>query len=173
MCNVTEVHKTSKYSDITSEMFMLSRSSHSCVTSDSNLYTNRTVRHVACSLLYCSEPENPREGVIRKQILVRTANVDSVWVHCRKIRAASVVPSLQMASKTGRTWLDCKNPQRADIFFRLAVKVRNKKSQRVKLSKQKRVFLTSYDITRAWKPSIANWHLEVTEQLTSLHPRRM
>ncbi|XP_010784460.1 testis-expressed sequence 11 protein [Notothenia coriiceps] len=27
------------------------------------------VRHVACSLLYCSEPENPPEGVIRKQIL--------------------------------------------------------------------------------------------------------
>ncbi|XP_075337763.1 testis-expressed protein 11 isoform X2 [Odontesthes bonariensis] len=27
-----------------------------------------------------------------------------------------------MASKTGRTWLDCKNPQMADIFLRLAVK---------------------------------------------------
>ncbi|XP_041800433.1 testis-expressed protein 11 [Chelmon rostratus] len=54
------------------------------------------VRHVSCSLLYCCEPENPTEGVIRKQIL--------------------------MASKTGRTWLDCKNPQMADNFFRLAVK---------------------------------------------------
>ncbi|XP_023184572.1 testis-expressed protein 11-like [Xiphophorus maculatus] len=28
------------------------------------------VRHVACSLLYCCEPENPTEGAIRKQILV-------------------------------------------------------------------------------------------------------
>ncbi|KAM7000011.1 testis-expressed protein 11 [Tautogolabrus adspersus] len=54
------------------------------------------VRHVACSLLYCCDPENPTEGVIRKQIL--------------------------MASKTGRTWLDCKNPQMADNFLRLAVK---------------------------------------------------
>ncbi|KAM7389917.1 hypothetical protein PAMP_023861 [Pampus punctatissimus] len=54
------------------------------------------VRHVACSLLYCCEPENPTEGIIRKQIL--------------------------MASKTGRTWLDCKNPQMADNFLRLAVK---------------------------------------------------
>ncbi|XP_051277031.1 testis-expressed protein 11 isoform X1 [Dicentrarchus labrax] len=54
------------------------------------------VRHVACSLLYCCEPENPTEGAIRKQIL--------------------------MASKTGRTWLDCKNPQMADNFLRLAVK---------------------------------------------------
>ncbi|XP_028444471.1 testis-expressed protein 11 isoform X2 [Perca flavescens] len=54
------------------------------------------VRHVACSLLYCCEPENPTEGVIRKQIL--------------------------MASKTGRTWLDCKNPQMADNFLRCAVK---------------------------------------------------
>ncbi|XP_053285102.1 testis-expressed protein 11 [Pleuronectes platessa] len=54
------------------------------------------VRHVACSLLYCCEPENPTEGIIRKQIL--------------------------MASKTGRTWLDCKNPQMADHFLRLAVK---------------------------------------------------
>ncbi|KAK5616835.1 hypothetical protein CRENBAI_018314 [Crenichthys baileyi] len=54
------------------------------------------VRHVACSLLYCCEPENPTEGAIRKQIL--------------------------MASKTGRTWLDCKNPQMADHFLRLAVK---------------------------------------------------
>ncbi|XP_069027812.1 testis-expressed protein 11 [Embiotoca jacksoni] len=54
------------------------------------------VRHVACGLLYCCEPENPTEGVIRRQIL--------------------------MASKTGRTWLDCKNPQMADEFLRLAVK---------------------------------------------------
>ncbi|XP_013888319.1 testis-expressed sequence 11 protein [Austrofundulus limnaeus] len=54
------------------------------------------VRHVACSLLYCCEPENPTEGAIRKQIL--------------------------MASKTGRTWLECKNPQMADNFLRLAVK---------------------------------------------------
>ncbi|XP_044061463.1 testis-expressed protein 11 isoform X2 [Siniperca chuatsi] len=53
------------------------------------------VRHIACSLLYCCEPENPTEGVIRKQIL---------------------------ASKTGRTWLDCRNPQMADNFLRLAVK---------------------------------------------------
>uniref|UniRef100_A0A3B4YEZ3 Protein ZIP4 homolog n=1 Tax=Seriola lalandi dorsalis TaxID=1841481 RepID=A0A3B4YEZ3_SERLL len=51
-------------------------------------------RHVACSLLYCCEPENPTEGIIRKQIL--------------------------MASKTGRTWLDCKNSQMADHFLRLA-----------------------------------------------------
>ncbi|XP_070818710.1 testis-expressed protein 11 [Chaetodon trifascialis] len=54
------------------------------------------VRHVACSLMYCCEPESPTEGVIRKQIL--------------------------MASKTGKTWLDCKNPQMADNFLRLAVK---------------------------------------------------
>ncbi|XP_074504627.1 testis-expressed protein 11 [Sebastes fasciatus] len=54
------------------------------------------VRHVACSLLCCCEPENPTEGVLRKQIL--------------------------MASKTGRTWLDCKNPQMADSFLRFAVK---------------------------------------------------
>ncbi|XP_059202735.1 testis-expressed protein 11 isoform X2 [Centropristis striata] len=54
------------------------------------------VRHVACSLLYCCEPESPTEGVLRKQIL--------------------------MASKTGRSWLDCKNPQMADNFLSLAVK---------------------------------------------------
>uniref|UniRef100_A0A3Q2PNC1 Protein ZIP4 homolog n=1 Tax=Fundulus heteroclitus TaxID=8078 RepID=A0A3Q2PNC1_FUNHE len=54
------------------------------------------VRHVACTLLYCCEPENPTEGAIRKQIL--------------------------MAGKTGRTWLDCKNPQMADHFLGLAVK---------------------------------------------------
>lgn len=28
-----------------------------------------------------------------------------------------------MASKTGRTWLDCKKPQLADNFLSLAVKV--------------------------------------------------
>ncbi|XP_030595753.1 testis-expressed protein 11 isoform X2 [Archocentrus centrarchus] len=54
------------------------------------------VRHVACSLLYSCEPENPTEGTIRKQIL--------------------------MASKTGRTWLDCKNPQMADKYLSLSVK---------------------------------------------------
>ncbi|XP_028272369.1 testis-expressed protein 11 [Parambassis ranga] len=54
------------------------------------------VRHAACSLLYCYDAENPTEGAIRIQIL--------------------------MASKTGRTWLDCRNPQMADPFLRLAVK---------------------------------------------------
>uniref|UniRef100_A0A3B4AXW2 Protein ZIP4 homolog n=1 Tax=Periophthalmus magnuspinnatus TaxID=409849 RepID=A0A3B4AXW2_9GOBI len=53
-------------------------------------------RHVACTLLYCCEPERPTEGTLRKQIL--------------------------MASKTGRTWLDCRNPQMADSFLKLAVK---------------------------------------------------
>ncbi|XP_068445351.1 testis-expressed protein 11 [Clinocottus analis] len=64
----------------------------------STLSTNQKakVRHVACSLLCCCEPENPTEGIIRKQIL--------------------------MASKTGRTWMDCKNPQMADNFLRFAVK---------------------------------------------------
>ncbi|XP_070693295.1 testis-expressed protein 11 [Pempheris klunzingeri] len=61
------------------------------------------VRHVACTLLYCCEPENPTEGVIRKQILASNTGGP-------------------MASKTGRTWLDCKNPQMADNFLRLAVK---------------------------------------------------
>lgn len=28
-----------------------------------------------------------------------------------------------MSSKTGRSWLDCKDPQMADHFLRLAVKV--------------------------------------------------
>ncbi|XP_061691448.1 testis-expressed protein 11 isoform X2 [Syngnathoides biaculeatus] len=54
------------------------------------------VRHAACSLLYCSKPVNLTEGAIRKQIM--------------------------MASTTGRTWLDCRNPQIADNFLRLAVK---------------------------------------------------
>ncbi|KAI5105128.1 testis-expressed protein 11 isoform X1, partial [Silurus meridionalis] len=53
------------------------------------------VRHIACRLLYLCEPENPSENTIRKQIL--------------------------MASKTGRTWLDCKNPKLADVFFSQAV----------------------------------------------------
>ncbi|XP_076005392.1 testis-expressed protein 11 [Genypterus blacodes] len=54
------------------------------------------VRHVACSLLYCCEGDNPTEGILHKQIL--------------------------MAGKTGRSWLDCKNTQMADNFLRLAVK---------------------------------------------------
>ncbi|XP_066505252.1 testis-expressed protein 11 isoform X2 [Hoplias malabaricus] len=53
------------------------------------------VRHVACRLLYLCELEIPTENDIRKRIL--------------------------MASKTGRTWLDCKNPKFADDFLRLAV----------------------------------------------------
>ncbi|XP_026773644.1 testis-expressed protein 11 isoform X2 [Pangasianodon hypophthalmus] len=53
------------------------------------------VRHIACRLLYLCEPENPSENTIRKQIL--------------------------MASKTGRTWLDCKNPKLADDFLSQAV----------------------------------------------------
>ncbi|XP_065128000.2 testis-expressed protein 11 [Paramisgurnus dabryanus] len=53
------------------------------------------VRHVACRLLHSCGPENPSENVVRKQIL--------------------------MASKTGRTWLDCKQPKFADYFLSLAV----------------------------------------------------
>ncbi|XP_051931178.1 testis-expressed protein 11 [Hippocampus zosterae] len=53
-------------------------------------------RHAACCLMYCSEPVNPPEGTIRKQIL--------------------------MAGRTGRTWLDCKNPEMADNFLKLAIK---------------------------------------------------
>ncbi|KAF4091426.1 hypothetical protein AMELA_G00036820 [Ameiurus melas] len=52
------------------------------------------VRHIACRLLYLCEPENPSEKAIRKQIL--------------------------MASKTGKTWLECKNPKLADDFLSLA-----------------------------------------------------
>ncbi|XP_029586129.1 testis-expressed protein 11 isoform X5 [Salmo trutta] len=61
-----------------------------------NEHQKAKVRHVACRLLYACEPENPAEGAVRKQIL--------------------------MASKTGRTWLDCKKPQLADNFLSLAVK---------------------------------------------------
>ncbi|XP_041846510.1 testis-expressed protein 11 isoform X2 [Melanotaenia boesemani] len=46
--------------------------------------------------MYLCESDSPTEGTLRKQIL--------------------------MASKTGKTWLDCKNPQMADNFLNLAVK---------------------------------------------------
>ncbi|XP_077433772.1 testis-expressed protein 11 isoform X2 [Vanacampus margaritifer] len=54
------------------------------------------VRHAACCLMYCSNPVNPPEGAIRKQIL--------------------------MACRTGRTWLNCKNPLVADQFLKMAMK---------------------------------------------------
>ncbi|KAJ0002926.1 hypothetical protein NQD34_008075, partial [Periophthalmus magnuspinnatus] len=66
------------------------------VGNDISTHLKAKVRHVACTLLYCCEPERPTEGTLRKQIL--------------------------MASKTGRTWLDCRNPQMADSFLKLAVK---------------------------------------------------
>ncbi|XP_056625690.1 testis-expressed protein 11 isoform X2 [Triplophysa dalaica] len=53
------------------------------------------VRHVACRLLHSCGTQNPSENAVRKQIL--------------------------MASKTGRTWLDCKRPKLADDFLHLAV----------------------------------------------------
>lgn len=42
-------------------------------TSHSTVLTMPTVRHVACSLMYCCESDNPTEGAIRKQILVSSA----------------------------------------------------------------------------------------------------
>ncbi|KAL4631581.1 testis-expressed sequence 11 protein [Arapaima gigas] len=54
------------------------------------------VRHVACRLLYACEPQEPSESMLRKQVL--------------------------MATKAGRTWLDCKNPVLANDFLNLAVK---------------------------------------------------
>lgn len=81
----------------------------------------RTVRHAACCLFYCCEPENPPEGVLRKQILVMTPRSAR-----EKIFLAGWswdVQTLQMARNTGRTWLDCKDLKRADNFLNLAVKV--------------------------------------------------
>lgn len=40
--------------------------------------SSSTVRHVACSLLYCCEGETPTEGRIRKQILV-SSNVSMLY----------------------------------------------------------------------------------------------
>ncbi|KAL6480199.1 hypothetical protein MHYP_G00112320 [Metynnis hypsauchen] len=65
------------------------------IGSNINKQQKAKVRHVACRLLYLCESENPSENAIRKQIL--------------------------MASKTGRTWLECKNLKLADEFLSLAV----------------------------------------------------
>ncbi|XP_053734847.1 testis-expressed protein 11 [Synchiropus splendidus] len=54
------------------------------------------VSHVACTLIFCCETDCPAEGSMRARIL--------------------------MSSKTGRLWLDCKDPQMADKLFRLATK---------------------------------------------------
>ncbi|XP_028315519.1 testis-expressed protein 11 isoform X2 [Gouania willdenowi] len=37
------------------------------------------VRSVACSLLYCCEPANPAEGVIRKQILIAVKSLETLY----------------------------------------------------------------------------------------------
>ncbi|XP_052010662.1 testis-expressed protein 11-like [Xyrauchen texanus] len=66
-----------------------------CVGSNITAEQKAKVHHVACRLLYLCGPESPSENVVRKQIL--------------------------MASKTGRTWLDCKQPKLADDFLSLAV----------------------------------------------------
>lgn len=87
------------------------------------IFTVFAVRHVACCLLYCCEPENPTEGIIRKQILVR----DMANIFCVRNTGGGLFVrdvSLQMASRTGRAWLECKNPQMADNFLRRAVKVK-------------------------------------------------
>lgn len=88
-----------------------------------------TVRHVACSLLYCCEGETPTEGRIRKQILVNSivSMLYTPWAVFQRDEECFL--SWQMASKAGRTWLDCKNPPNADIFLNLAVKVKGKKQQ--------------------------------------------
>lgn len=83
------------------------------------------VRHVACTLLYCCEPVSPTEGTMRKQILVSRLPL-TLSYNCCAFSAWRVYNNCnvyKMASKTGRTWLDCKNPQMADHFLRLAVKV--------------------------------------------------
>ncbi|XP_042566717.1 testis-expressed protein 11-like [Clupea harengus] len=61
-----------------------------------NEHQRAKVRHVACKLVHSCGQENPPENAIRMNILI--------------------------ASKTGRTWLDCKKPNLADEFLSLAVK---------------------------------------------------
>ncbi len=93
------------------------------------------MRHVACRLLYSCGPENPSENIVRKQILVCEICLCFVFIHFNLFALFLVyfitvhcVIGLkclpQMASKTGRTWLDCKNPKVADDFFSLAINVR-------------------------------------------------
>lgn len=65
---------------------------HGRVTSHSNVFTILTVRHVACSLLYCFEPENPTEGVIRKQILV--SNTVGIVCECSTFQEDKVCLSV-------------------------------------------------------------------------------
>ncbi len=108
------------------------------------LLAHVSVRHVACRLLYSCGPENPSENIVRKQILVCEICLCFVFIHLACINSNSrfvhfnlfalflvyllllyCVIGLkclpQMASKTGRTWLDCKNPKVADDFFSLAI----------------------------------------------------
>lgn len=137
-----------------------------------------TVRHVACSLLYCCEGETPTEGRIRKQILVSSivSMLYTPWAVFQKDEEHFL--SWQMASKAGRTWLDCKNPQNADLFLNLAVKVKEREKPTT-LKPQggktplKSVVLQILLIPRAWKLSTANWHLEPIDHLIPLCRRGM
>lgn len=54
-----------------------------------------------------------------------------------------------MASKTGRTWLDCKNPQNADIFLHLAVKVKENKNLKVVQQTEKNIVLNVFLIPQS------------------------
>lgn len=52
-----------------------------------------------------------------------------------------------MASKTGRTWLDCKQPKLADVFLSMAVNVRMKTEEKIDItcmSKNKKDIVIGY-----------------------------
>ena len=70
-----------------------------------------TVRHVACSLLFCCEPENPTEGAIRKQILVssNTALCESAQ-HFRR-RSLSLSNLYRWPAKQGEPGSTAKIPR--------------------------------------------------------------
>src|SRR4029434_9036602 len=113
-----------------------------------------TLGLIICPSSYKARPDNLIGLSISSQIFVRRSFLPNgatpdrtsrpknvwAWLSSSGIQASSnthqtvifmlsspVVISfhvLQMASKTGRTWLDCKKPSLADEFLSLAVKVR-------------------------------------------------
>lgn len=138
---------------------------------------SRTVRHAACSLLYYCEPDNPPEGVLRKQILVRTL---AHGLPATRFAAGLRLCVLNLADGQERGE-NLAGLQRSDQSRHLPApggqgrrcnKRKKRKGEQVRSVCFSLLLVLALSPPRALRRCTADWPPEAKTRLPSLRPRR-
>lgn len=135
----------------------------------SHTLSSSTVRHVACSLLYCCDWENPREGSIRKQILVSfSSKLSSVSDRC------GVFCVFIDGQQNREDLVGLQKPPKRRYLPTPCCQSNGKQNPQSRTTNIKNIYCCKcLSHPRAWKLSTVNCHLELTDHLIPLCRRRM